>query len=248
MKLSVLAFFALFAVVVAGCSQVSPEKTATSQMEKPAGEEAMMVEEGFEMINGKMMMVNEKAKTTAVMEKDAVLNDGTKVMMDGAVIRPNGEQFVLKEGESMWMDGSFMEAGEMMAGTEEDAAMMSGNYQGTHLAGTTTPYLAFTKADYEKALSENKVILLNFYASWCPICKTEQKETTAFFDSSDREDVVGFRVNFKDSDTDADEEELAKQFGVPYQHTKVIVKDGKQVLKSLEQWEKSDYEQALSAV
>ncbi len=239
MKISLM-ILALFALIGAACTpQSAPDAAMTDD------DEAMMAEEGFEMINGKMMMVNEKTKASVMMGQDAMLNDGTKVMVDGTVMRPNGEKFALKEGESVWMDGSFLKAGEMM---EEDNAMMSGGYQGTHLAGTTTPYLAYTKADYEKALAENKVILLYFYASWCPICKAEQKVTTAFFDSLDRQDVVGFRVNFKDSDTDADEEALAKEFGIPYQHTKVILKDGNQALKSLEQWNQKDYEEALASV
>lgn len=240
----IIAVLSLLFLVAAGCTPQADDASKASQ------EDAMMAEEGFEMLQGRMMMVNEKTKASSPMEKEAILNDGTKVMVDGTVVRSNGERFSLKEGESMWMDGSFMEAGEMMeeGAMDKDAAMMSGDYKGTHLAGTTTPYLAFTKADYEKALSENKVILLYFYASWCPVCRVEQKETTAFFDGLDREDVVGFRVNFKDSDTDADEEALARQFGIPYQHTKVILKDGKQALKSLEQWGKPEYEEALSSV
>ncbi len=130
----------------------------------------------------------------------------------------------------------------------DKAGEMQGDYSGTHLAGTTSQYLSFAKADYEKALTEKKIVLLYFYASWCPICREEQKETTAFFDSLDREEVIGFRVNFKDSDTDRDEEALAKQFGVPYQHTKVILKDGKQVLKSLEQWNRKRYAEEIGKV
>ena len=246
MKISTLiaiAFLSLLVLAAGGCaSQIAPAS-------KTPRENGMMAEEGFEMLQGRMMMVNEKAKTSSPMEKEAILNDGTEVMADGTIVRPDGARFALKEGESVWMDGSFLKAGEMM---EDSAAgkdaMMPGNYQGTHLAGTASPYLAFTRADYEKALSENKVILLYFYANWCPVCRVEQKETTAFFDGLDREDVIGFRVNFKDSDTDADEGAMAKQFGVPYQHTKAIIKDGKQVLKSLEQWDRKKYEDALSSI
>src|SRR3989344_8295342 len=43
-------------------------------------------------------------------------------------------------------------------------------YQGELLAGSSSPYLAFTKGDYEKARGENKIIFLDFYADWCPIC------------------------------------------------------------------------------
>ena len=53
--------------------------------------------------------------------------------------------------------------------------------------------------------------------------------------------VVGFRVNYNDDETDADEKNLAREFGVAYQHTKVLVKDGQRVLKSQETWTKARY-------
>lgn len=109
------------------------------------------------------------------------------------------------------------------------------------LAGTVSPYLEFTQQNYLKALDENKVILLYFYADWCPLCKVEQKETFAAFDELNNENVVGFRVNYRDSATDEDEEAIAKQFGITYQHTKVVLKDGKQVLKAPDSWDKRRY-------
>ena len=113
--------------------------------------------------------------------------------------------------------------------------------KGKVLAGTKTPFIDFNKEDYNKALSENKVILLYFYANWCPICKFEEPNTRAAFNELNNENAVGFRVNYKDSDTDKDEEALAEEFQVPYQHTKVIIKDGKQVLKSPDTWGKERY-------
>ena len=44
-----------------------------------------------------------------------------------------------------------------------------------------------------------------------------------------------------DSETDEDEEAIAKQFGVAYQHTKVILKDRKQVGKFPDSWNKQRY-------
>ena len=113
--------------------------------------------------------------------------------------------------------------------------------KGNVLAGKKSPYIEFNQVDYQKALGEGKIILLYFYASWCPICKAEQQETFAAFNELGNENVVGFRVNYRDSDTDADEEELAKQFGITYQHTKVILKDGNQVLKAPDSWDKQRY-------
>ena len=55
------------------------------------------------MKDGKMLVIKD-GKTT-VMEKDMILNDGTKVMPDGKVMMKDGSTKILKEGESLTMDG-----------------------------------------------------------------------------------------------------------------------------------------------
>lgn len=111
-------------------------------------------------------------------------------------------------------------------------------FQGRVIAGTSAPFIEFNKADYEAAKKAGKVIVLDFYANWCPICRAEAPNIQAGFNSLTTNNVVGFRVNYKDDETDPDEAALAKQFGINYQHTKVIVKDRKQVLKTSEIWNK----------
>ncbi len=121
--------------------------------------------------------------------------------------------------------------------SSEEGKMVEG-FSGKVLAGTTSPYVIFNKADYDKAQASGKIVFLDFYANWCPICRAEAPELKAGFDNLTSDKVVGFRVNFNDSDTDNDEKALAKQFDVPYQHTKVILKDGKVALKSGDSWDK----------
>lgn len=119
-------------------------------------------------------------------------------------------------------------------------------YAGNLLAGKNSPYLEFQKNDYEKALQSGKIVFLNFYANWCPICRAETPAVQSAFNTLTTDQMVGFQVNFNDSDTDEDEKALAKEFGVTYQHTKVILKNGKQILKVTEQWDESQFLEALN--
>lgn len=115
-------------------------------------------------------------------------------------------------------------------------------YQGSLLAGNTSPLLDFKKQDYDKALAANKIILLYFYANWCPVCRVEVPQALyPAFNELTESNIIGFRVNYNDDQTDADEKALAEQFDITYQHSKVILKNGKEVLKSLETWEKERY-------
>jgi thiol-disulfide isomerase/thioredoxin len=115
-------------------------------------------------------------------------------------------------------------------------------FTGTVLAGNSSTLLDFNQVDYDTALKTDKLVVLYFYATWCPICKKEV--ASAFypaFNELDHDKVIGFRVNYNDSDTDANEVALAREFGVAYQHTKVFVKNGNRILKSPESWSKEKY-------
>ncbi|MBI2019948.1 thioredoxin family protein [Candidatus Daviesbacteria bacterium] len=118
-------------------------------------------------------------------------------------------------------------------------------FQGKLLAGKAAPFLEFNQADYEKALSEGKIILLDFYANWCPICRGEEPAIHQGFDGLTSDQVIGFRVNFNDSETDQDEENLAKQFNVPYQHTKIILKNGEEFSRSSLSWDQETFRMEL---
>lgn len=132
-----------------------------------------------------------------------------------------------------------MTAGEKPLGKE--------TVTGVVIAGTTTPYLEFTQEGYEKALQDKKIIVLNFYANWCPICRAEEPDAKAAFDSLDNPDVVGFQVHFKDDLTTPEAKALAEKYSVPYQHTKVILKDGREVLKETAQWSKDEFVTQINA-
>ena len=121
---------------------------------------------------------------------------------------------------------------------EENEAVQTGAL----LAGTVSPLLDFTKADYDAAIKTDKLIVLYFYANWCPICKEETKKALyPAFNELTTDRVVGFRINYKDNETDSDEKALAVKYGVPYQHTKVFVRNGERILKAPDGWVKARY-------
>ena len=188
-------------------------------------------------------------------EAEIMVEKGKEMMEEGGAMMEKGED-MMKDGEHMMEEGEKMmeEDGVMME--KEGGAMMEGGYNGEVLAGTETGpvLLAFDKQDYDKALAEGKVIALYFYANWCPTCKIEFPRMMAAFDelvassNSATHNVVGFRVNFNDNKTDSHEKDLAREFGVGYQHTKVILKDGERVLKSPESWSQERYVEEIKNV
>ena len=119
-------------------------------------------------------------------------------------------------------------------------------FQGKVLAGDLPYVFDFVKSDYDQALKSDNLIVLYFYANWCPICREEIPKFYEAFnemskDSNKYVKVIGFRVNYNDSDTDDDEKTLAREYGIAYQHTKVFIKNGQRVLKSPESWDKDRY-------
>ncbi|MEK7600588.1 MAG: TlpA disulfide reductase family protein [Patescibacteria group bacterium] len=121
-------------------------------------------------------------------------------------------------------------------------------FSGTKLAGSNSPFLDFSVTDYSAAKESGRMIVLFFYASWCPICKAEMPNIEGAFNQLSTDQVVGFRVNYNDSDTDDVEKGLAREFGIAYQHTKVFVRNGAVVLKSGESWDTTRYIQEINKV
>lgn len=119
---------------------------------------------------------------------------------------------------------------------------------GTVLAGTNSPLLEFTREGFNAAVASGKLITLYYYANWCPICQAEFPLMQAAFNELTTDQVIGFRVNFNDSDTTPEEEALAREYGVAYQHTKVFLRGRTQVLKSPESWSKERYLSEINAL
>ena len=162
-------------------------------------------------------------------------------LIGGGFLFFNRDNDPAMESKNMMEDESMEKEVEEVT-MEDDSMMMETSFSGNVLAGDVSPLINFNKADYKKALKEKKLIVLYFYANWCPTCKEETaKALYPAFDELNDKDVIGFRVNYNDNETDTDEKDLAREFGVAYQHTKVFLKNGERVLKSPESWNTSRY-------
>ena len=184
---------------------------------------------------GEDKMVQEEAmmEQKAMEEKEAMEQKEKDVMME-------------KEGDTMMKkeEGTMMEDGGDV-GTMSSAGV---SYYGDVLAenGNGVFLLDFNQTDYENAIMNEKLVVLYFYANWCPICKAEFPIMKKAFNELNTDKVIGFRVNYNDDETDNDEKNLAKQFGVAYQHTKVFVKNSQRILKSPEGWDKQRYDTEIN--
>ncbi len=114
-------------------------------------------------------------------------------------------------------------------------------FSGTILAGSASPLIDFNKSDYEAALRTNKLVALYFYASQCLVCDEELSPLYEVFNKLEGAATIGFRVNFNDENTDDDERNLAREFGVDAPNAKIFIKNGRRVLKSAESWDKNRY-------
>lgn len=103
-------------------------------------------------------------------------------------------------------------------------------------------YVPYTRAVFDKAASGRRV--LYFYANWCPICRPADQNLREN-ESKIPQDVTVIRVNYNDPDTDQEEKDLAKKYGVVYQHTFVQIDgEGKEVAR----WSGGQVEEILENI
>ena len=86
--------------------------------------------------------------------------------------------------------------------------------------GLSSNYRKYTPEALTTAANQRRVLF--FYANWCTTCRpadADLQKNSARIPS----DVVVFRVNYNDPDTDAAEKDLAAKYKITYQHTYVQI-------------------------
>jgi thioredoxin 1 len=118
---------------------------------------------------------------------------------------------------------------------KEDVSMESDKMVGSR-------YVEYSKSALDNASNNRRVLF--FYASWCPICRPAD---VSFKQSASKipEDLTLIRVNYNDPETDQEEKDLAKKYGITYQHTFVQI-DG--IGKEIAKWNGGQIEELLSNI
>ena len=164
---------------------------------------------------------------------------GIIVILGGGLFISN--QNAQKQDEAkMAMEETDMMKNEEEAMPKSDHKMEEGEKM--MAADTNSNYVEYSRSVLEN--TNDKKRLLFFYASWCPICRPVD---SALRNNANLvpEGIKVIRVNYNDPDTDQEEKDLAKKYGVTYQHTFVqIDKNG----NALNKWSGGEIKDILNSL
>ncbi len=111
-----LAFACLSLSLVNTSFGADEEKKAAKQAEKAAEKAAEM--NHIAMKDGKVWVM--KDGQTTELKEEATLNDGTKVMADGAYMEKGKDKKMLKDGEAITWEGKVKDHAKLMKAIEKD--------------------------------------------------------------------------------------------------------------------------------
>lgn len=78
---------------------------------------------------------------------------------------------------------------------------------------------------FKEEIQANNLVLVDFFATWCPPCKAISKVVEEF--AKENANIKVLKVNVDD------EQELAIEFNVMSVPTLIVIKDGKEINRSI---------------
>ncbi len=122
-------------------------------------------------------------------------------------------------------------------------------YIGSTLAGTTAPLLNFTPEDYQKAQIDKKNIFLIFCNQNDTVCLIEMQNAISAFNQLDLPNLIGFSLKYNSPDSSAAESQIATQYQVAAEPTKIIINSkGEKIVQSTDDWNTEKYLEQLNQI
>ena len=173
----------------------------------------------FVLVGGGLLIVNQNSQQS----------EQAKMEQEKVAMVQREDPFATKTPEQIAME----KADESKMMEKDTNKMMKSN---------SSRYVEYSKTVLDQSADKRRV--LYFYATWCPSCKAANEDFTAN-PNKIPEDVVVIRTNYNDPDTDLEEKDLAKKYGITYQHTFVQIDgQGKQITK----WNGGDTDELVANI
>jgi thioredoxin 1 len=83
----------------------------------------------------------------------------------------------------------------------------------------------FTPENFEASKKEGKVILLHFFADWCPSCRAQKKVMDSILSERELNEIVFLRVDYDNA------LRLRKEFKVNRQSTLIVLRGEREVAR-----------------
>lgn len=107
------------------------------------------------------------------------------------------------------------------------ALALSGLIEQAKAATGKQAWLPYSASAFTAAQQKKKVIVVDVFASWCPVCRKQEQVTSALLKDEDFADVVMFKVNY---DT---EKSFLRMHKIPRQSTILVFRGKNEVARSI---------------
>lgn len=99
----------------------------------------------------------------------------------------------------------------------------------------------FTASAFEAAQRQDRPILVNVYADWCPVCRAQHKALSEILPKAEFKNLAVFNVNFDR------QQDVWSKFGVRGQSTLIIFRGRREAVRSVGATDPAAIEQLLRA-
>jgi len=115
---------------------------------------------------------------------------------------------------------------------QKESEQISTEVKNEEVVVNLSAYTDYTGAEYEKALNDERIILLYFTSNWCSECAKQDKIITEVFNEFSSEGIMGLKIHILDSETTFETDALAQKFDITKEQSFVALdKSGKVAFK-----------------